>query len=341
MEDFSSLNSEFKNKTDLLFFSNRLDLDLSNYKSLFELDSRNADYLLDRFFKGLEIFWDNLDVIWFQRFSIILSLSSPAITRTVERWVSKRMCALLRKKIEVKQSSIEFIQYLELCKVKWNRKDSLSEARNYLLELPDSIKPEQVILVIQSFIPYVFKDINEYIAYLCKRVIYSTRNLIILKELRSKGFNFNIELLKNRLDLILDSDACIKMSKAFVALLYEEEIVLYLKSKPDLDLPKIMDLLDYCSFKELEENNYYIFETLSKLDSEFISHLLEEYINALMSRGNKHLKSNANKIAKLTRTVPIFLAKDTFRYLVSINQLNYVKALTIHFPEFKGLIPFI
>ncbi len=53
------LNSEFRNKTDLLFFSNRLDLDCKNYKDLFWLDvENNSQYVLDRFYKGSEIFWD-------------------------------------------------------------------------------------------------------------------------------------------------------------------------------------------------------------------------------------------------------------------------------------------
>ena len=342
MVNFSTLNPDFRNKTDLLFFTNRLDLDLANYKSLFEIDTSNVEYLLDRFFKGVEVFWDNLEDMWAHRFETILALGSPAVTRAVEKLITKRMATLLRKKQEVKHSSIEYIQYLEMVKTRWKRKESLSEVRNYLLELPDSIKPEQVILIIKSFIPYVFKDINEYISNLCKRVIYSTRNLIILKELKKKGFDYNIDLLKERMDIILDTNSCTKMNKAFVALLYEPEIVEHLKTKlnPTVNV-KILDLLDYSSFKEVEVNNYYIFRVLTTIDAKFTPLLLEDYIELLIRRGNKHLKSNANKIAKLTRHVPAFLAKDTFRYLVSTNRLNYIKALTIHFPEYKGLIPFI
>ncbi len=342
MVNSSTLNPDFRNKTDLLFFTNRLDLDLANYKSLFEADISNVDYLLDRFFKGVEVFWDNLEEMWAHRFETILALGSAAVTRAIEKLITKRMATLLRKKLEVKQSSIEYVQYLEMVKARWKRKESLAEVRNYLLELPDSIKPEQVILIIKSFIPYVFKDMNEYISNLCKRVIYSTRNLIILKELKKKGFDYNVDLLKERMDIILDTNSCTKMSKAFVALLYEPEIVAHLKDKltPAVNA-KVLDLLDYCSFKELEINNYYIFQVLTNLDPKFTPLLLHAYVDTLTQRGNKHLKSNSNKIAKLTRYVPAFLAKDTFRYLVSTNRLNYIKALTIHFPEYKGLIPFI
>ena len=336
------MNPDFRNKTDLLFFSNRLDLDLDNYKDLFNEGPSNDLHVLDRFYKASEIFWENSAEIWNYRFTILLGLENPALTKALEKNVNKKAFTLLRKKQVISPWDNSFIQYLELCKVKWGRKESLSQIRNYLLELPDSIKPENVLLIIEKFIPYVFKNINEYISYLCKRIIYSTRNLIILKELKERGFVYDCELLKEQLDLTLKNVSSVKMGRAFCALLNEKEVALHLKEQlsPSIN-KKVINIIAQLSFKEMEDNNYFIFKTITEMDSTLSESLLDIFATKLFTRGNSHLTSNCNKLAKLSKNATAFNSKVIFRYLISLDKLNYIKALTIHFPEYQDLIPFL
>lgn len=342
MIEYKDLDPNFRNITDLLFFTNRLDLDLSTYKESFYKSSYNVDYLLDRFFKGSQIFWDNLSEVWNSRFDLILSLENPTITRAIEKHISKKMVALLRNKRDENFSNIEYIQYLELCKAKWRRKESLSYVRNYFLELPDSLKTNQILTLIESFIPYVFKDLQDYSDYLCKRIIYSSKNLDILRELKSRGIDYNVSLLKDKLDLILTIDTSPKSTKAFVSLLNEPKILQHLKyNLSEKTNKKIISLLAELSFKEIEKNNYFIFKILTDIDSEFIIPLLKFYIVNLLSRGSKYIKSNCNRIANLNKQVPVFSSKEIFKYLLSENLLNYIKELCVFFPEYKELIAFV
>lgn len=336
------LDSSFRNTTDLLFFSNRLDLNLSNYNNLLKTSNSHTQYLIDRFYKGAEIYWDNLSDLWNQRLSLLFSLNNSNIQQLVERHINKRMCTLLRKKQSVCSNDIEYIQYLEMCKVKWARKESLSFARNYLLSLPDSIKPEQIILIIKSFIPYVFKNLSEYSNWLCKRVIFSTKNLLILNYLNSIGVENDFSLLDEKIDLILKSPPNPKLSKAFIALLREEHVVKNLQSKINVKtIPKIIDLLAEVSYKELETDNYYIFRVLTKLDPRLIVPLTENYVMNLLLRGNKHLTSNCKKMGNLNKAVPACSSKVIFKYIVSLDKIGYIKSLCCIFPEYKDLLAFV
>ena len=261
------LNSEFRNKTDLLFFTNRLDLDCKNYKDLFWADvENNSQYILDRFYKGSEIFWDvNAESIWNSRLTILLELESVVVTKAVEKFVTKRLVTLFRNKQDLNiKYYTEFIQYLEFAKVKHSRKENLSHIKNYLLELPNSFKVEKVIELASLFTPFIFKDMNDFASHLCKKIIHSPKNLLILKELEKLGVSYNRQLLVDCFDLVLTKPTSHKTAKAFMALMEENEVVAHLKSLNSNHGSKMDELLFELDFKDLEHNKYIVFNNLSQ-----------------------------------------------------------------------------
>lgn len=336
------LNSEFRNKTDLLFFTNRLDLDCKNYKDLFWLDiENNSQYILDRFYKGSEIFWDvDSEGVWNSRLTILLDLESVVVTKAVDKFVNKRLVALFRNRQDLNiKYYTEFIQYLEFAKVKYSRKENLSQIRNYLLELPNSFKVEKVIEIVRLFIPFIFKDVNEFASQLCRKIIHSPKNLLILRELERLGVKYNRQLLVDCFDLVLAKPTSRKTAKAFMALMEEKEVVSHFKTlKVGSKIDELMFELD---FKELEHNKYVVFNNLTVDCERLVAPLLELYIDKLLLRGSRYIKSNCNRCARLCQALPSFEPKMVFHYFSSKNKLEYVREFSNLYPSLKQYIPFL
>src|SRR5678815_3683561 len=119
MIQLDKVNPKFRQLTDLLFFSDRMDLDLSEFKQLLkENHDPHFDYLWDRFKKGTEIFWENGEQFWFDRLSFLLSLNEKTLAKYVEDYLQKRMFSTVRAKfsIDIKYDN-EYLQFLQFCKV--------------------------------------------------------------------------------------------------------------------------------------------------------------------------------------------------------------------------------
>ncbi len=338
------LNSEFRNKTDLLFFTNRLDLDVKNYKDLFWLDvENNSQYILDRFYKGSEIFWDvGAEALWNNRFNVLLELESILVTKAIEKFVNKRLVSLFRTKQDLSiKNYTEFIQYLEFTKIKHIRKENLSQVRNYLLELPNSFKVEKVIELVKEFTPFIFKDMSDFASQLCKKIIHSPKNLLILKELEKLGINYNRQLLVDCFDLALAKPTTHKTAKAFMALMEEKEVISHFKTLKPFPGAKIDELMFELAFKDFEHNKYIVFNNLTQDYEELVEPLLELYVDKLILRGSRYLKSNCNRCARLCQALPCFEPKMVFHYFSSLNKLDYIREFSNLYPALKQYIPFL
>ncbi len=274
--------------------------------------------------------------------TVLLGLESAVVTKAVEKFVNKRLVALFRNRQDLNiKYYTEFIQYLEFTKVKYNRKENLSHIRNYLLELPNSFKVEKVIEIVKLFVPVIFKDVNEFATQLCKKIIHSPKNLLILKELEKKGVQYNRQLLVDCFELVLTKPTTHKTAKAFMALMEEKEVVAHLKGLNSSHGSKMDELLFELNFKDFEHNKYVVFDNLTQNYEDLIQPLLELYIDKLLLRGSRYMKSNCNRCARLCQALPCFEPKMVFHYFSSKNKLEYVREFSNLYPAFKQYIPFL
>ena len=80
-----NINPKFRTLVDLLFFSNRMNLDLSDFKSFMKDNHDNhVEYLWDRFQKASQIFWEDGLSFWLHRLTFILNLNEKSLTKDVE-----------------------------------------------------------------------------------------------------------------------------------------------------------------------------------------------------------------------------------------------------------------
>ncbi len=89
MFDLDKVDPEFRILADKLFFTDRMDLDLSNFKTLFESNEIHYRYLWDRFTRGVEIFWD--ESFWINRLDSLLSLESKRLETEIGNYLLNRL----------------------------------------------------------------------------------------------------------------------------------------------------------------------------------------------------------------------------------------------------------
>ena len=108
-----SLDPQFRQITDLLLFSDKKDISLSNFTSLLKINYiANLEYFLDRFIKSCDIFWEDGNNLWFYRLNFIFSIQDKNISKKVSDLLEKRMFNLTRRKSLISpQYDIEYHQY--------------------------------------------------------------------------------------------------------------------------------------------------------------------------------------------------------------------------------------
>ena len=168
------VNDEFRFLTDLMFFSDRKDLDFSKYNKLYYLDTKNnLKYFLDKFNKASNICWDNL--FWNDRFKIILSLKDKKLVKLTELHIIKNMQNIIRdKKVLDLEYDSEYIQFVELCKVKKLYNSNFLAIKNFLAELPENTNVVKLDQILKSTTPYVFESFEEYFSFLSKKILKAT-----------------------------------------------------------------------------------------------------------------------------------------------------------------------
>src|SRR5579871_587999 len=89
----SMVDSQFRYLTDLLLFSDRTDVDWSNYRTLLN-DESNYQYLEDRFNKCIEMHWN--EDFWKHRLEFLFSLQSKKLHQLMDTLIEDRFKFLIR-----------------------------------------------------------------------------------------------------------------------------------------------------------------------------------------------------------------------------------------------------
>lgn len=341
---FSQINPRFRQSTDLLFFSDRMDLDLENYKAMLREKPEHFTYAWDRFLKCSEIFWENGEEFWFNRLSFLLSLNDKALTKRLDEHLESRMFAIVRQKSEVNiDYDVEYLQFVEYCKVKYARKESLDYIKTYLMEMPSHINVDKLISIVSSFTPFIFEDLDEYARSMAQKITKSARSFELLMALEARGLHIDRRpILQLTKDIVMARKQNEKNRRAFFAILNDPQMMELMKQEYSPAFrSKLQDLLKTCDHRLLEESHLKNFKNLITLDPTLVDELTILYADKLYARTTGHKKANADRLIRLIKMIPVVMPKKVLAYLSSKNNMTDIKYILVSFPELKKLAAFV
>ncbi len=337
------VNPKFRQLVDLLLFSDRMDLDLSNFKPLLRESSRHFEYLWDRFQRACDIFWENGDQFWSDRLGFLLSLNDKSLSKRIDEYLESRMLEVVRNKSSLDINyDIEFLQYVEYCKVKYNRNESLP-IRSYLIDMPSQISVEKLVVLVQAFVPFVFKDLGEYAEILARKVSQSARSFDLLLALEERGFRFDRQpIAQLAKEIILTRSHSVKNRHVFFALINDSGVMMLFKKEYDaVCRDKLLDMLSSCDHSIIDDQHLRNFKNLMLLDATLADDVAVIYADKLFLRPSGHKKANADKLIRLLKNVPQVAPKKILAYLSSNNRMSDIKYVLSAFPELKKLAAFV
>jgi hypothetical protein len=339
------IDPNFRNIVDLLFFSNRMDLELSEFAALLSRNySDHTEYIWDRFKKSSEIYWDNADDLWHHRIDLILSINDKNLTKKVSESIEQKMFILARSKYELNvKYDTAYMQFVQYCKVKHSRKESLLSIKNYLTELPAHIKTEKVVGFINNFIPSVFETFDEYAAFISKKIVHSPRNFVLLLELEKIGIPINKEtIIQLAQQILLDEAFGDKNKRAFLTVIRDPFILSSLKKEyNDSYRSRLLEFVYDCDYSLLEENYLSNIKNIISLDESIADELAIDYCNKIYTRRTGHKRANIDRVIRLLKKCPQISSKKLLAQLSVNNKIADIKHLLLAFPDLKKLAAFV
>jgi hypothetical protein len=293
---------------------------------------------------GCDIFWAEGERFWFHRLNFLFSLNDKNLSKAIEFYLDKRMFNLIKtKKIIHIEYDNEYLQFLELCKVKHARGESLSQIKKQLTELPSHVRADKLYTIISSFIPLVFSDLNEYVDIVSRKITQSSRNFDILKSLEEQGLSIDKDpMVRLAKEILLERTHSVKNRRAFFAMLHDKEILSSFKEEYQNGYKsKLLGLLNQCEYSEIEERHLQNVKMLLDIDSSISDELAVIYANKLYARATGHKKANADRLIRLLKMFPTINPKKLLAYLSSHNKMADIKYVLSAFPNLKKLAAFV
>lgn len=342
--DLDKVNPEFRNLTDLLFFSDRSDLDLSEFKSLLKSNYNvHYNYFWNRFQKSSEIFWGA--EFWNNRISFILSLNDKNFSKKIERRLEQRMWNLIKfkDKIDVRYD-VEYLQFLEYCKIRKSKQKSFQKIKSHLVGLPSYVNHKKLVQLIESFIPIIFNSFNDYIELLCKNITSSHTSIKFLIFSKNNNINFdNLFLVDLFFNLIKNTKTSKNFKNRFIILDILNDSLIRQQIKESYK-PHHRDLLlkimKHYSYIDLDESFFKNFKNLIDLDESLVEPLLDIYASQLFTRYTSHKRANIDRLSKLVKFVPQISPKKVLSWLSLNNKIPDIKYFFSIYPELKKLAAF-
>jgi len=344
-ERLEEINPKFRQLTDLLLFTDRVDLDLSNFKHLFrENHSKNLIYFLERLERSLEIAWENGEQFWQHRLSFLLSLREKGLISCLDKRLEKRFVTLMKQKSQINiQYDLPYLQYWTYCNVKRQRGENLFTAKQQLIRLLDYVSVDKMIPIILSFIPSVFRSINEFAEMITHKITQSTRYFDTLLALEKRGIEFDwMPLLELTNEIILVRPYNERNCRAFFVLLNDSCILSEIKKHyTPLHREGILEILEECDYRRIEENHLRNIKNLIELDETLADEIVERYADKLYLHPIHHKKGNINKLIRILKKFPQASSKRLLLYLSVNGLMKDIEELVKHHKELEGLVAFV
>lgn len=336
------IDPQFRKLTDQLFFTDREDLDLTNYETLLDQSRDHVAYLWDRLIHGMEIFWE--ESFWLNRFGFLFDIIDKKNIEQIESHLLTHFSKLITHNYGASpQFNNEYIQFIAWTKVKILKKENVTPIREFLLGLSHTLHASRLPDIIKNFIPFLFQDMGEYVGILSKRVGQSARNFEVLKQLESQGLSVDKQaIFKLVTDLLFKRVPNRKNRRSFFAMLEDDSVMAYLKSEYKTDhRDKLVSLIKNCDFREIEEYHLRNMKNLLGLDPTIADDLLTTYAERLYARGTGDKGANVKRLIRACKTFPQLSPKKVLVYLSANNRMADIKKLVSSFHDLKTLVPFI
>jgi hypothetical protein len=339
------ISPRFRQLTDLLCFSDKLDLDLTDFKHLLKENfNDHYDYLWDRLLISFDIFWENGEQFWSNRFNFLFSLNEKILIKNIEELLEKRMFQLVREKehIDVRYDT-EYQQFVEFCKIKHLRNESLSNIKDYLIDLPSQTRLDKLINVVSSFTPFVFASMEDYAEQLSGKITHSASNFDFLLALEERGLTLNrVPIVQIANELIVARPHSEKNCLAFLYLIHDKGVRDMLKIKYHISCrSKLLSLLNYSTFRMLESRQFFNIKSLLELDPFLADDLIILYAKKIYDRHSSHKMANPDKLVRLVKTCPEISSRRIIAFLSTNNKVPDIKYIVSAFPELKKLAAFV
>jgi hypothetical protein len=336
------VDPQFRILADKVFFTDRTDLDVSEFKKLFENREAHYGYLWDRFTRSTEIFWD--EEFWINRLDLLLSLQSKRLELEVGQFLFFRFKKLAELQMNpTPRLHNEFVHYIAWTKVRAARKEDIVSIREFFANLVHTMSVGKISNIIQHFIPHLFENMNEYLEFLGQKVSQSARNIEVLLQCEKQGIPIDRgPILKLSKTLLLKRALNRPNRRSLFALLDDSIIMNELKKEYKAEhRSRLIALIKSCDYKEIDELHLRNIKNLLELDSSIADELLSTYADKLYARGIGYKGSNVKRLIRVCRTFPIFSPKKVLVYLSTQNKMADIKHLLLAFPELKTLAPFV
>ena len=342
MLQLDRVDPQFRILTDQLFFTDRIDLDFSEFKTLLSSKDFHFDYLWDRFSRSSEIFWS--ESFWVNRFELLLSLNIKRIETDIESSLLSKFRNLLMTQYNASPAyHNSYIRFIAWSKAKVSQKVNITSLKDLLLSMPHFTQASKILSVVRNFTPHLFTSEAEYIADLSIEVGHSAHSFEIIKQLEGQGISIDkAPLFKLVRNLLFKRAVNRPNRRSFFAMIDDPSIMAHLKSeyKPE-HRDRLLSLVRACEYKEIEEYHLRNVKNLLELDDSIADELMTTYANSLYARGIGYKKANVQRLIRLCRTHQQFSPKKILVYLSSQNRMADIKYLMIAFPDLKKLIPFV
>jgi hypothetical protein len=340
-----NVDFKFRNLTDLLFFSDRMDLDLSDYNNLLKSNKKiHTDYLYNNFKRATEIFYENGITFWKSRLKTIYSLNIKSLISEVDNHICKRAIHLFKTKQNInKIYDIELQQYLALCEIGIENGDNKNNYREYLFGVISFISHKKLPSLISNFIPLLFDDMNDFISYLTVKILQSEYSFFILSEFESQGIKFDkTPLVKLAKELLIRRGITVKNTRIFLLLLSDDEVMLKLKgSYKPANKKRLLNIIDNCDYNTLNVNFFANIKRLLNIDETIADVICDVYLDKLYARGSYPSRAIIDNIIKLLNNCPQIKPKKVLAYLSAHNRMSDIKLLIHTFPKLKKLSTFV
>ncbi len=342
MHNLDKIDPQFRILADQLFFTDRTDLDTSNFLILLGNKDEHYRYLWDRLVRSAEIFWE--ESFWVNRFDFLLRLNPRKLVDELESYLLVRFRNLIISNPNASPKyDNQYIQFVAWTKVKSQRKENLMNIQEFFVKLPHTIQSSRLIGIIENFTPHLIQSTDEYIDMLSKKIAQSARNFEVLQQLEKQGSKIEkAPLFKLATDLLSKRVPNRKNRRSFFAMLNDPAIITHLKSEYKKEhQARLVNLIKNCDYREIEESHLRNIKNLLELDVSIADELMTTYANRLYSRGTGNKKANVMRLIRLCKVYPQFSPKKVLAYLSSNGKMSDIKHLISAFPELKTLVPFV
>ncbi len=341
-KNINKIDLDFRKIIDLLFFTDRMDIDVSKVKILLHKNiTLHTKYIWDRFEKASCIFYENS--FWNSRISILLSLKDKRISQELENKIYKKISAACKSKKHFSCYETELAQFVELCKVK--SKLNIKSVKYFFVNLPSFAGATKIAKLLQLTTPFVFTSFTDYFYFLSKNCKNPLSIFSLFSSLEKQGIKIERDPLMTVAQKIIFSKTLsfrLHSAKTFLYFISDSECLNKFKAIYSVEhRKKILTFLKVLEFYYFDNNHFLNIKNILSLDSSLEDEVLSVFLEKLYNKGFSHKRACIDKILTLLKFVPNIHPKKILFWLSNNKKMHDADFFLKKFPDLNKLAAFI